>query len=71
MPSAYGTADATGALPQQSDWIQMELALEPGFLDFLCEREQLGALTAASALAHVLRAAAGPLGAALCWDTDG
>ena len=46
VPSAYGTAEATWAPPQQSDWSQVALALEPGFLDFLCEREQLGALAA-------------------------
>ena len=46
VSSAYGIADATWALPQQSDWSQVELALQPGFLDFLCEREQLGALAA-------------------------
>ena len=46
VPSAHCTADATWALPQQSDWSQIELALEPGFLDFLCEREQLGAWAA-------------------------
>lgn len=46
VPSAYGTADAIWALPQQNDWSQVELAVEPGFLDFLCEREQLGALAA-------------------------
>eukprot|EP00891_Asterochloris_glomerata_P006690 jgi/Astpho2/6690/Aster-05043 len=37
VPSAYGTADAIWALPQQNDWSQVELAVEPGFLDFLCE----------------------------------